>query len=72
MGAALVVLTVSVVIVVAIAAVLTLRWRDRVRRQGDESLEERYRREVVHSSSDTWRGRRYGAGGSDSPPSSYP
>jgi hypothetical protein len=74
MGAA-VLIGVSLVIILTVTALFTLRRRSRVRRERDETPEDRYRREVQHLrpiADDTWRGRRYGRGGSDSPPSYYP
>jgi hypothetical protein len=72
---ALVVFGLSLVIIVTVTTVLTLKRRSRVRRQRDETPQDRYRREVQHlrpTDDDTWRNRRYGSGGSDSPPSFYP
>jgi hypothetical protein len=66
---------VSLMIVLTLAAALALRRRNRVDRQRDETPEDRYRREARHlrpTDGDSWRGRRYGSGGSDSSPSSYP
>jgi hypothetical protein len=73
MGAA-VVIGLSLVTMLMVIAVLILK-RSRVRSQRDETPEDRYRREAQRlrpTDSDTWRGRRYGRGGSDSSPSSYP
>jgi hypothetical protein len=74
MGEAVVV-GVSLVIILTVTTVFTLRRRSRVRRRRDETPEDRYRREIQHlrpTGDDTWRGRRYGNEGSDSSPAFYP
>jgi len=74
MGGA-VVLGVSLVIILTVSAVFTLKWRNRARRQRNETPEDRYRRDAQHlrpTSRDGGRGRRYGSGGSDSSPTYYP
>lgn len=75
MTAAAVVVGVSLAIILAIAAVFTLMWRKRVRRQRGVTPEQRYQRDILglrYRPQPTWRdkrrGKSYGTGGSDSTP----
>jgi hypothetical protein len=64
---------VSLMIVLTLAAALAVRQRNRVDREHDETPEDRYQREIPHlrPGPQTWRAKRYlPAGGDYNPPSS--